>query len=411
MNILHTSDWHLGHQLYGRRRIEEFSAFLAFLGQFVHEKRVETLLIAGDVFDSALPSTRAQEMYYRFLGEVLAPSSPCRHAVVVAGNHDSPAFLDAPHTLLSVMGIHVIGRAKEPEEEVLVLNGSDGEAELIVCAVPFLMERDLYRAAEGEGRDARDRLMAEGIREHYRRAALEAEKIRAGRNIPVVAMGHLFAAGCAASKDVRNVRVGSLGQVDAGVFPEAFDYVALGHLHIAQKVGGQERIRYSGSPLPMSFDEALRSKELRLLETQGKKVKTESVPVPVFRRMESVEGDITAIEERLDELSAQEESIWAEVTYTGADHIANLSERVDAHTKGKLEVLRVRTSRLLPSAMDADPMRETLEDMSVEDVFERRLKDAFPTLDTSDRKLEELRALYKEVLAMPENWKEGTCEF
>lgn len=411
MNILHTSDWHLGHQLYGRRRIEEFSAFLAFLGQFVHEKRVETLLIAGDVFDSALPSTRAQEMYYRFLGEVLAPSSPCRHVVVVAGNHDSPAFLDAPHTLLSVMGIHVIGRAKDPEEEVLVLNKPNGEAELIVCAVPFLMERDLYRAKEGEDRDARDRLMADGIREHYRRAALEAENIRAGRNIPVVAMGHLFAAGCAVSKDVREVRVGSLGQVDAGVFPEAFDYVALGHLHIAQKVGGQERIRYSGSPLPMSFDEALRSKELRLLETQGKKVKTESVPVPVFRRMESVEGDITAIEERLDELSAQEESIWAEVTYTGADHIANLSERVDAHTKGKLEVLRVRTSRLLPSAMDADPMRETLEDMSVEDVFERRLKDAFPTLDTSDRKLEELRALYNEVLALPENWENGTCEF
>ena len=143
MNILHTSDWHLGHQLYGKRRSEEFQAFLAWLGQLVHERRVEALLIAGDVFDSALPGTRAQEMYYRFLGEVLAPSSPCRHVVVVAGNHDSPAFLDAPNTLLSVMGIHVTGRAKEPEDEVLVLNGPDGEPELIVCAGPFLLERDL----------------------------------------------------------------------------------------------------------------------------------------------------------------------------------------------------------------------------------------------------------------------------
>ena len=409
MNILHTSDWHLGHQLYGKRRSEEFQAFLAWLGQLVHERRVEALLIAGDVFDSALPGTRAQEMYYRFLGEVLAPSSPCRHVVVVAGNHDSPAFLDAPNTLLSVMGIHVTGRAKEAEDEVLVLNGPDGEPELIVCAVPFLLERDLYRAREGEGRDERDRLMAEGMKEHYRKAALQAERLRAGRDIPVVAMGHLFAAGCAPSEGVRDLRVGSLGQVDAGIFPESFDYVALGHLHLPQKAGGRENIRYSGSPLPMSFGEARRPKEVRLLESRGAQVMSEGVPVPVFRRLESVEGDLDAIEQRLAELSARKESIWAEVTYTGTERVADLRDRVEAHTGGGLEVLRIRNFRLLPEGMEADPQQETLEDMGVEDVFERRLKEAFPDADPADPKLEELRALYKEVLAMPENGEEGPC--
>lgn len=408
MNILHTSDWHLGHQLYGRRRHEEFEAFLAWLQTTVRERRVETLLLAGDVFDSALPGTRAQEMYYRFLGNVLDSSSPCRHVVVIAGNHDSPAFLDAPHTLLSVMGIHVAGRAREPEEEVLALAGPDGEPELIVCAVPFLRERDLFRAREGEGREARDRLMAEGMREHYRRAALRAEELRAGRDIPVVAMGHLFASGGTVSEGVRDLRIGSLGQVETGIFPESFHYVALGHLHIPQKAGGNERIRYSGSPLPMSFGEAGRPKEVCLLETAGAHVKVERVPVPVFQRLESVEGDLDAIAARLTELSAQSAPCWVEVTHTGALPVPGLREQVEAHVSGGVEVLRIRNARPVPEGMDADPARETLEEMGVEEVFERRLREAFPEADPADPKLEELRELYREVLAMPDG-EEDSC--
>ncbi|HJD97889.1 exonuclease SbcCD subunit D C-terminal domain-containing protein [Mailhella massiliensis] len=407
MNILHTSDWHLGHQLYGRRRHEEFQAFLAWLQGFVRERQVHALLLAGDVFDSALPGTRAQELYYRFLGDLLSPGSPCRHIVITSGNHDSPAFLDAPDILLSSMGIHITGRAREPEGEVLMLEGPEGEPELIVCAVPFLRERDLYRAKEGEGMQERDRLMAEGMREHYRRAALRAEELRAGRDIPVIAMGHLFTSGGALSEGVRELRIGSLGQVDAGIFPESLDYVALGHLHLAQKAGGSERIRYSGSPLPLSFAEAARPKEVALLRTAGRQVRVERVGVPSFQRLESVEGALADIEARLEELSACGQAVWAEVTYTGAAPAPDLRERVDARARNGLEILRVRSARPMPEGMDADAGRENLEEMGVEEVFERRLREAFPDADPESPELEGLRALYREVLAMPE--REETC--
>ena len=107
MKTLHTSDWHLGRSLYGRKRYEEFSAFLDWLAQTIEDEKVDALLVAGDVFDTCTPSNRAQELYYRFLCRVAA--SYCRHVVVIAGNHDSPSFLNAPKELLRVLNVYVLG--------------------------------------------------------------------------------------------------------------------------------------------------------------------------------------------------------------------------------------------------------------------------------------------------------------
>ncbi len=401
MKILHTSDWHLGHHLYGRRRYEEFRRFLAWLVDLIRDEGVEALIIAGDVFDSSIPGNPAQKLYYDFLHDVSASGSPCRHVVVIAGNHDSPAFLDAPAGLLSGMNIHVTGRARSPEEETFLLCGAGGEPELVVCAVPFLRDRDLYRAADGDSMDERDRLMAEGMKDHYLRAAQAAERLRAGRAVPMLATGHLFAAGGVISGDdgVRDLRVGSLGQVDAGVFPAAFNYVALGHLHSAQRVHGEERLRYTGSPLPMGFDEVCRGHEVRILETQGDGIVSRGVNVPVFQRLERVGGDIAEIESRLDELSASGESVWVEVLYTGSSMISDLRRRVEEHASGAVEVLRIRNARLLPEGMDADPEQDDLEELGVEAVFERRLQEAFPDAAPDDPALKELRATFREAAA------------
>lgn len=411
MKIVHTSDWHLGHSLYGRRRHEEFRQFLSWLMELIYREGIEALVVAGDVFDSAVPGTQTQSLYYDFLREVTAAGSPCRHVVIIAGNHDSPAFLDAPAGLLSSMHVHVTGRARAPEEEVLALGGPDGQTELIVCAVPFLRDRDLYRAKDGDSMDARDRLMAEGMKEHYRLAALEAERLRAGRDIPVLATGHLFAAGGSTSGDdgVRDLCVGSLGQVEADVFPAAFDYVALGHLHAAQKVHGEERIRYTGSPLAMGFDEARRHHEVRILSTNGAKVESRGVTVPEFQRLERVEGDMEAIERRLDELSAAGESVWAEVLHTGEENVPELRRRVEEHVSGRLEVLRIRNARLLPEGMDADPEQDDLEELDVEDVFERRLREAYPERAPKDPELEELREAFRETVAAVRDAEEESC--
>ena len=272
MKILHTSDWHLGRSLYGRQRYDEFEAFLDWLSETIWRNEVSTLLVSGDIFDNSTPSTRAQELYYRFLGQTIRSS--CRHIVIIAGNHDSPAFLDAPQQLLKALDIHVIGHGNHPpEEEVLVLHDEYRNPELIVCAVPYLRDRDIRTSEAGESADQKEQKLLEGIRTHYANVTALAEQKRQelGGDIPVVAMGHLFTAGGQTidGDGVRELYVGSLAHVTAGIFPDNLDYVALGHLHVPQTVNHTDTIRYSGSPLPMGFGEARQQKSVCLVEFQG----------------------------------------------------------------------------------------------------------------------------------------------
>ena len=193
MKILHTSDWHIGRTLYGRKRYEEFEAFLTWLAETIQQNEIEALLVAGDVFDTTAPSNRAQELYYRFLCRVAASS--CRHVVVIAGNHDSPSFLNAPRELLKALDVHVVGSSSESlEDEVLVLRNELNAPELIVCAVPYLRDRDIRVAEAGESVEDKERKLLAGIRSHYAAVAALAEQKREelGVDIPIVAMGHLF---------------------------------------------------------------------------------------------------------------------------------------------------------------------------------------------------------------------------
>ena len=142
MKILHTSDWHLGRTLCGRKRTAEFEAFLEWLLAALREHEVDVLLVAGDIFDTVAPTNRAQQLYYRFLCRTA--EFGCRHVVVVGGNHDSPSFLDAPKELLSFLDVHVVGAVPEKiQEELLTLRGPDGVPALLVCAVPYLRDRDV----------------------------------------------------------------------------------------------------------------------------------------------------------------------------------------------------------------------------------------------------------------------------
>jgi exonuclease SbcD len=196
MRVLHTSDWHIGRTLYGRKRYEEFEAFMSWLAETIQQNEIDALLVAGDVFDTSAPSNRAQELYYRFLCRVAASS--CRHIVVVAGNHDSPSFLNAPKELLKALDVHVVGSSTaSPEDEVLVLRNERDAPELIVCAVPYLRDRDIRVAEAGESVEDKERKLIDGIRTHYAAVAALAEQKREelGADIPIVGTGHLFTAG------------------------------------------------------------------------------------------------------------------------------------------------------------------------------------------------------------------------
>jgi exonuclease SbcD len=396
LTILHTSDWHIGRVLCGKKRYEEFAAFLDWLAETMQQNQVDVLLVAGDVFDTSTPSNRAQELYYRFLCRVAA--SPCRHVVIIAGNHDSPSLLNAPREILRTLNVYVVGNATNPEEEVLVLADAQGTPELIVCAVPYLRDRDIRLAEAGESPEDKERKLVKGIRDCYAEVAALAEQKRRdiGTRIPVVALGHLFTAGgqTVEGDGVRELYVGSLAHINAGIFPENLDYLALGHLHVPQKVGGSETRRYSGSPLPMGFGEAAQQKSLCLVECIGTHAAVQLVPVPVFQQLERITGNWEVISLRIRELSGSR--AWLDVVYEGPEVIGDLRERLEAVLAGSnLEVLRVKNNQLVQQVLEQSREGETLEDLHELDVFERCLA----AREVPEEQRTALRFAYQETLA------------
>ncbi|WP_026223328.1 exonuclease SbcCD subunit D C-terminal domain-containing protein [Methylosarcina fibrata] len=377
MKILHTSDWHIGRTLYGRKRYEEFEAFLDWLAATIGQERVDVLLIAGDVFDTTAPSHRAQQLYYRFLCRVAG--SCCRHVVVIAGNHDSPSFLNAPRELLKALDVHVIGAVSDRrEDEVLVLVRADGTPELIVCAVPYLRDRDIRIVEAGESIEDKERKLVEGIRRHYSETADLAERKRRELNsdVPIIGMGHLFTAGgqTVDGDGVRELYVGSLAHVSAGIFPSNLNYLALGHLHVAQTVNGMEWMRYSGSPLAMGFGEATQEKSVCLIEMAGSVAEVKLIRVPVFQKLERIAGNWATLAARILELSAMRSDAWLEVVYEGDEVIGDLRERLETAAAGSgLEILRIKNNRLFDRLLSRSHPEETLDDLDENDVFARCL--------------------------------------
>ena len=281
MRLLHTSDWHLGQTLHNHDRTYEHQCFLDWLADTLDEERIDVLLVAGDIFDTANPSSSAQRQFYRFLQQART-RVPHLQVVVIAGNHDSPGRLEAPTPLLEAHGTIVVGnvlRRGDGEvdlERLLVpLRGRDGEIAAWCLAVPFLRPGDLPRlgAAEDDGgteSDPRDPYL-HGTALLYRQAhALARERAAAGHAI--VAMGHCHMAHSQPSDDSeRRIVIGGSEALPVSLFDPSIAYAALGHLHLAQRVGGLDHVRYCGSPLPLSFSEVgYRHQVLRIDLADGK---------------------------------------------------------------------------------------------------------------------------------------------
>ncbi len=382
MKTLHTSDWHLGRLLYGRKRYEEFEAFLEWLETTIHSEAIECLLIAGDVFDTNTPSNRAQALYYQFLAKV--SQTTCRHIVVIAGNHDSPSLLDAPKSILSALNVYVVGTASEhPKEEVIVLKDKQNIPEAIICAVPYLRDRDIRKVEMGESLEDKDQKLKLGIQQHYEQVCAAAKQIKDGyqeihqdRHIPMIGMGHLFAAGgkTLEGDGVRELYVGSLAHVHAHIFPDYLDYVALGHLHVPQIVNQQSHIRYCGSPIPMGFGEAKQQKLVLVVSFDNTKLDIKEIAIPCFQPLVKLSGDLEKITTELNELIAQKSNAWLEIEYTGKDIIGNLPEQVNTIIEDSdIEIRRIKNKRVFDRVINKAHETETLEDLSELEVFERCL--------------------------------------
>jgi len=402
MKILHTSDWHLGRSLYGRKRYDEFSAFLDWLSNTIEEKGINALLVAGDVFDTTTPSNRAQELYYRFLNRVSVSS--CRHIVVIAGNHDSPSFLNAPKELLRALNVYVVGAiTRELEDEVIVLNDEQGDPEAIVCAVPYLRDRDIRTVEAGETIDDKNAKLITGLKNHYTDVCTIAELKQSGfkknnnLDVPVIAMGHLFTAGgrTVDGDGVRELYVGSLAHVGKDVFPSSIDYLALGHLHVAQRVGSAEHIRYCGSPIPMGYGEALQDKKVFIVQFNNTTPTIQEINVPCFQPIERIAGSLDNIHARLEQLKQDNSTAWLEIEYTGTDIIGNLREMInESMTDSAMEVLQIKNRKVIDRVISMIQEDETLDDLSTGDVFIRCLN----AFDVPDDERVELTASYNEII-------------
>ncbi|MDV7213664.1 exonuclease subunit SbcD [Azotobacter beijerinckii] len=295
MRLLHTSDWHLGQHFMGKTRQAEHQAFCAWLIEQVREHAVDALIVAGDVFDSGAPPSYAREQYNRF---IVALRETGARLVVLGGNHDSVAMLGESRDLLACLDTWVIpGVAADPAEQLLVLPQRDGTPGALLCAIPFVRPRDVLKSEAGQSAEDKQQALQAAIREHYRALfeLAEARRAELGGALPIVASGHLTTVGASASESVREIYVGSLEALPTDAFPPAA-YIALGHIHRPQKVGGREHIRYSGSPIPLSFDEARQQKEVLLVDLHADGLEAVTpLPVPCFQPLVTLRGALAEL--------------------------------------------------------------------------------------------------------------------
>lgn len=403
LRILHTSDWHLGQHFMGKTRQAEHQAFCAWLQEQVRTHEVDVLLIAGDVFDTGSPPSYAREQYYRLVVDLR--DAGCA-LVVLGGNHDSPAMLGESRSLLAQLGTQVVpGVGLDPAEQVLVLRDRTGQPGAILCAIPFVRPREVMASQAGQSAQDKQLSLQQAIAEHYRTLYELAlgRREALGSALPIIATGHLTTVGASASESVREIYVGSLEAFPTSAFPPA-DYIALGHIHRPQKVGGLEHIRYSGSPIALSFDEARQQKEVLLLDFGAAALQSITpLPVPVFQPMASLRGSLKELADAIADVAKQgtpERPVWLEVQVSTDDYLSDLQSRINALCEGlPVEVLRIRRERGNAASSLASEARETLDELSVEDVFARRLQQE--TLDQGDT--QRLQALYRQVLeALPQ---------
>lgn len=415
VRILHTSDWHLGRQLGDLDRMEDFRKFLSWMLEVLRSREPDVLLISGDIFDTTMPASDAQRLYYDFLAN--ASKAFSGRIIVTAGNHDSMRFLRSPEALLAAFRTEIAGNT--PESEAFVLKDANGNPILGIAAVPYLREGDVRLSASGESDGERRKAWEDGVRAHYA-AVHDRLLVLAGDKAPLIALGHFFVAGSAVASSASasdSVYVGSLRNVTAEAFGDGWVYVALGHIHRAQKVTKDGRVRYCGSPLALDFGDTKHPQVVLEVEISGKDVSVTEIPVPQPRKLERLEGSLAELSEGICELGkafpgAAAEAICTEALTDAASAVRELS--ADAEAAGVyLAAVRMGTraggfsidqpQRRLDDILPAEVFDSVLEQNGAADEERVWLRDLFgEALEEAQKRASEKKAAEAERLAAGE---------
>ncbi len=360
----------------GKSRQAEHQALIDWLVDQVEAETIDAVLIAGDLFDTGTPPSYARELYNQL---VLRLHALGVGLVLLGGNHDSVAVLAESRDLLARLGTRVVPAVTSAADAVQVLNRRDGTPGCIVCAVPFIRPRDVLLSQPGQSADDKQQSLQAAIARHYAAVYALAEEKRAalGLPLPIVATGHLTTVGANRSESVREIYVGSLDALPSSALPPA-DYIALGHIHRPQMVGGQAHIRYSGSPLALSFDEAAQDKEMLCVDLDAHGLRAiKPLAVPCFQPLVAIHSTLGELPAAIGSAAARgtvDRPTWVEITIAEDDYLADLPARVQALCEGwPVEVLRIRKARGPRAALQAAERSETLAELSPDEVFTRRL--------------------------------------
>ncbi|MFN8714670.1 MAG: exonuclease SbcCD subunit D [Bacteroidota bacterium] len=307
MKILHTADWHIGQLFHGYDRSYEHQQFLNWLVNTLSDEKTDVLLISGDVFDLSNPSASSVKMFYSFLNQA-TKKSPHLQIIVTAGNHDSASRLESPKPLLESSNIHIIGLVEKDENGhinydklTIPLKDKNGAVQAWCLAVPFLRMGDYPAVANSENP------YTDGVTAFYREAYQHVLPNKQ-KGQTIIAMGHLHTQQAEVTDMDKPERLimGGVECISPAAFHEDIKYVALGHIHKAQRIGGKEHIRYSGSPLPMSFSELNYKHQVIVFEIESDEIsnlRTIEVPVSVaLQRVPSSHSNLSEVLNALEQL-------------------------------------------------------------------------------------------------------------
>ncbi|BDY14008.1 nuclease SbcCD subunit D (plasmid) [Hydrogenimonas cancrithermarum] len=357
----------------GKSREEEHRAFLDWLIETIDEHKVDALIVAGDIFDTGTPPNYALELYYTFLKRLC--TTTCRTTIITAGNHDSIATLNAPKEILGLLDVHVVSSGEEDNSErIIKLYDNLGALAGVVCAVPFLRDGVVRKGVSGESHQEKEAALIEGMEDYYNEIADAAQEIIGKEpHIPVIATGHFTTVGGQTSDSEREIYIGSTMNIPSNFLAERFDYVALGHLHRSQKVGsGCDHVRYSGSPIPLSFSEAGNRKKVTIVGFDGAIPLVEEVEIPTFRNLYRIKGSKEEILDALKEI--EDEEGWTEVEIIDDNTYAALQEIQEYADAHNLTLLAKKVTRSAASVGITELEIVDLDEITPLEMFMKRLE-------------------------------------
>ena len=406
LRLFHTSDWHLGQNLHGQERDYEHLCFLDWLLAQLASQRPDALLIAGDIFDTANPPLKAQERLYDFIVSA-HEQQPQLSIVMIAGNHDSGSRIELPAPLMRRLRTHAIGRILwlddgelDAERLLIPLPDADGNIAAWCLALPFL------RPAEVTGAQLGDDYLR-GIGQVHERL-IAAANARRQPGQALVAISHAHMAGGSISEDSeRSLIIGNAEALPASLFDPSVSYVALGHLHKPQQVNGESRIRYSGSPIPLSFSEISYPHQILDIQLKGEtllSVEPRLIPRAVNLQrlgpapLNEILAQLADLPD-IDLLAETRRQPWLEVRARLDEPQPDLRQQIETALQGKAVRLVRIAAEYAGRNTDGNEREEQLielDQLSPQELFKRAWQDQYAS-EVDQATLDDFAVLLQDV--------------